>query len=520
MAINDITFVRGQGGLGRAATGEDYISGMLFLADALPSGYDSANRVKQVLSVQDAENLGIAADYSDETKATATVDVDTLGATGDSCVISILEPLGEVILCDYKVTATETTAALQSAAIATAINANTYIHGYVATYVSGTSFTLTARAGLGYYLNGNNFWSLTSTGSLLVLGAADFSGGVASLLAQWHYHIAEYYRLNPTGNLWVGFYAITGNSYNFAELLAMQDAADGKIRQFGIYLNNTQDFISAGDIMTAVPLIQTQLNALEDAHFPCSAVLTTDISQITDLTTLSDISTLDARGVTVVIGQDGANNDGTKSGLGHKLFMAQGHSIGMMGAVLGAASRAKVSISPAWVQEFNFTDGNELAFPAFANDRKVNRVTDKNLLDQLNARRYVFLIYYPGKSGSYLNDNHCAITRASDYAYMNDNRTIDKVHRVAYASLLNPLNGPLTLNSDGTLADTTIAYLTGQVDDNLDQMVRDGELSGKRVTINPAQNVLATSTVVVAVTLLPLGVTRNITVNAKYTTTL
>lgn len=519
MAINDITFVRGQGGLGRAANGEDYISGMMFLTNDLPSGFDSANRVKQLLSVQEAENAGILADYSDETKATATLDVDSNGSTGDTCVIVVNEPLGAVTLCSYKVASTETTGALQAAAIANAINNLTYQHGYVATYVSGTSFTLTARAGLGQYLNGNNLFDITNTGSLLVLGTADFSGGVSSKLAQWHYHISEYYRLNPTGNLWVGFFALSGNAFDFVELLTMQDAADGKIRQFGVYLNNTGDFNDSASIQYAVPAIQTQLDVLESQHFPCSAILTTDVSGISDLTLLQDL-TLNARGVSVVIGQDGVSQDGTKSGLGYQIYMAQAFSIGMMGAVLGAVSRSKVSISAAWVAEFNLTNGIELAYPAFGNGRAVNRITDKNLLDQLNSRRYIFPIYYPGKSGSYLNDNHCSITRSSDYAYINDNRVIDKVHRVSYSGLIDSLNGPLLLNSDGTLADTTIAYLTSQVDDNLDQMVRDGELSGKNVTINPAQNVLATSTVVVAVTLLPLGVTRNITVNAKYTQTL
>lgn len=519
MALNDVKFVRGQGGLGRPANGEDYISGMMFLTDNLPSGFDSANRVKLVQSVEDAENLGIVGDYSDETQATATVEIDTNGSTGDKCIITVLEPLGAVELCEYTVGATETTGALQAAALATAINNNTYRHGYVATYTSGVTFTLTARKGLGIYLNGNNYWTLTNTGTLVVLGAADFASGTVSEKAIFHYHIAEYFRLNPTGSLWVGFYALTGNAYDFAELISMQDAADGKIRQFYTYVANTGDF-DATAIQSGALAIQAQLDALEAAHYPCSAILEVNIAGIASMNTVPDLATSTCRGVSVSLAQDGLSKDGTKAGLGWQLFRAAGYSIGCGGAILGAASAAKVSESIAWVDKFNMTNGIELMYPAFANGQTINRITDKNLLDTLNSRRYIFTIYYPNRTGSYLNDNHCAITFSSDYAYMNDNRTMDKVHRVSYAAMLPNLSGPLTLNQDGTLANTTVAYLESQIDDQLDQMVRDGEISGKAVVINPAQNVLATSKVVVSVTLLPQGVSRNIEVNAKYTTAL
>jgi hypothetical protein len=61
MALNDVTFIQGQGGLGRPLAGEDHISGMVFyLSNAnLPSGFTVSTRIKQVFSVQEAEGLGI-----------------------------------------------------------------------------------------------------------------------------------------------------------------------------------------------------------------------------------------------------------------------------------------------------------------------------------------------------------------------------------------------------------------------------------------------------------------------------
>lgn len=61
MALNDVIFIKGAGGLGRPLAGEDHISGMAFwLTDAnLPSGYGTTDRVKKLFSINDAQTQGI-----------------------------------------------------------------------------------------------------------------------------------------------------------------------------------------------------------------------------------------------------------------------------------------------------------------------------------------------------------------------------------------------------------------------------------------------------------------------------
>jgi len=75
----------------------------------------------------------------------------------------------------------------------------------------------------------------------------------------------------------------------------------------------------------------------------------------------------------------------------------------------------------------------------------------------------------------------------------------------------------LVLKSDGTLQDTTVAYFESKGAETPAQMVRDTELSAQSVTVDPAQDVLATSTVEVAIALLPIGVSRNIIVKIGFT---
>ena len=57
---------------------------------------------------------------------------------------------------------------------------------------------------------------------------------------------------------------------------------------------------------------------------------------------------------------------------------------------------------------------------------------------------------------------------------------------------------------------TTVAIFENVGDVALDQMLRDFEISAKQVTVNPVQNVLTTSKLIVAVTLVINGVARNI----------
>src|ERR1700760_744883 len=103
MALNNISFVLGQGGLGRPLPGEDYISALIFYTSgSLPSGYSSSNPVKQFFSVADAESAGILSNFNDETAATATYLVTTAGATGDTITLNVADPYnGSITLGTY-----------------------------------------------------------------------------------------------------------------------------------------------------------------------------------------------------------------------------------------------------------------------------------------------------------------------------------------------------------------------------------------------------------------------------------
>lgn len=505
MGLNDVSFVVGQGGLGRPLPGSDFISAMMFYTGTLPSGFDSSNRIKKIFSVEDAENLGILDDYSDETKATGKYTVTNVGADGDTIALTIAEPRGTISLGTYTKTSADSTVTLLAVSIVALINAGTLTHGYTATNTAG-AITITARPGLGIFLNtGTPLVAVivgTIAGTAVQFGVSPTVSGVASLLATYHYHIAEYFRVQPQGVLYLCFYAVP-STYDFTDMVTVQQFANGEIRQAMVFCDGTT-YTSA-----KVQAAQAVCNTLFTNHMPLSSLLVTFNYAAATLSGLADLSGLASKNVSVCIGQDGNN-------LGWEIFKATGKSVTNIGALLGCVSLAAVNEDIAWIAKFNISNGAENNVAAFANGVLFSDQS-KSLLNTLNSYRYIFLIKKVGYDGSFFNDSHTAVIQTSDYAFIENNRVIDKAVRLLYSNYLPDLNSPLTVNADGTLKDTTVAYFQTSGQGAMDQMERDGEISASKVTVDPTQNVLSTSQLIVTVKIVPVGVARNIVVKIGYT---
>ena len=500
MALSNITFIKGQGGLGRPLAGQDFISGICFYPTVLPSGFSATNRIKAMYALSDAVTAGIVNDNSDAVAPTFQYLITGVGGANDKINISIAIAKGKIVnLGTYPKVVGDTTMSILGASIAAFINGATLTHGYTAAFNNAT-LTVTGTLDTGVYLNtAINPVTVTITGTIAGT-LTQPSGGVASRLAIYYYHISEFFRMQPKGILFVGCFAVPG-VYTFQEITTIQNFSNGTIRQVGLLKDPSSPF-TIGDLT----MIDTVCKSLDDQHKPISALYAADLSAITDISLLPDLTLLTANKVSVVIGQDGG-------GVGNDLFLSSGKSITNLGTLLGTVALSKVSESVAWVGQFNISNGRECEVLGFANGQLFSgtSVTD-GLLQALDNKRYIFLRKYVGAGGSYFNGGHASVSVSSDYAYIENNRTIDKAIRGIYASLLPSLNSPLSLNADGSLRDTTTAYLESQAGVNLDQMVRDGELSAHAVTINPNQNVLTTSQIIIAVTLVINGVARQILV--------
>lgn len=510
MSRGDIVFIKGSGATKRTAPGQDYISGLILYTNSLPSGFSSSAREKQIFSLVEAESLGIVGDYSDATPAVGTYLVTAAGTTGDTLNIKVIEPYGTIVdLGTYIKGTGDSTVTKVGDGIALAINDGTLVHGYSAVNTTG-SVAIIAPKRLGLFLNSGTPIVVTLGGNTTPTIAGtltQFTGGVGSKLAVFHYHISEFFRVNPKSELWIGMYAVPVSTYAFAEITTLQSKANGTIRQVGIFVEATY---SSGHL-TAIDGVIKTLN--DSRHKPLSALYAGDLQAMASITSISDLSLLSANKVSSIIGQDGA-------GLGAYLFLTTGKSVTQLGVALGMLSFSTVSEDFGQPAKFNISDGTENNVPAFANGQLLSDplISDATL-DSIDGKRHIFGQLYVGYAGTFFNDNHCAVTSTSDYAYINDNRVIDKACRGIYSALIPQLKGRLVKNADGTLAQSTIEYFKGLALEPLYQMSREGDLSevtNEDVYIDPSQDVSSTNKLIISVVLNANGIARNIEIPISF----
>ena len=321
--------------------------------------------------------------------------------------------------------------------------------------------------------------------------------GSANHSVLW-YHINEYFKAQPQGELYLGLYDSTSIDYSVIE--TVQTFANGRIRQIAVF------DVTAYATGTTTTL-QTSATALETANKPLVVLYAGDFTAET-LSTIGDLRALSNKNVAVILGEDG-------DGDGAALAASTGASVTALGATLGAVSLSNVHENIGWVGKFQMSKDLELDEPAFA-DGTLVKDTTTTLQAALQTKGYIFLRKHVGIDGTYFNDSPTSIAVTNDLAYIENNRTLDKAIRGVRTFMLPNLSGPITVNADGTLQEETIAMFKNDSDRALEAMERDGEVSAFVTIIDPAQDVLTTSKVEITLKIVPVGVARQIEVKIGF----
>ena len=329
-----------------------------------------------------------------------------------------------------------------------------------------------------------------------------------------HYHITEFFRVNEGAKLYVQ--SVASADGNYTEVKTLQAFAQGKLRQIAVC-----DF-------------KTELSGLDNALSKLNAIGKELAKRITpasllysfklkaeDIANLPDLRTKSAELVSVVIGQDGA---------GRGNYIAQTTpAVGCIGAALGAISKASVHESIGWVEKQNLVTvaynkgltgdvlrALELDVPALADGTKLGSLTPAQV-EALHGKGYIFLTQYAGNAGTYFNDSFTATAATSDFAYIENNRTIDKAIRELNRVLVPKVSGPAYIDPDtGNLQTATVSAINALSEEPLDAMKRNGELSGYKVYINPRQRILQTSKLEIVLKIVPVGTIREIEVSIGF----
>jgi hypothetical protein len=331
--------------------------------------------------------------------------------------------------------------------------------------------------------------------------------GITAEGANWylkvlHYHLSEAFRINPGISLYVGLFLKPASTYDFREIKNLQNFAEGRLRQVAVYA--PENTLKASDLT----ILQGIAGTLEAECAPVSILYGCNV---TSATGLANMSAVGQSNVSVVISQDG--DPETVGGMLYADAAKKG-SVTTIGLALGSVSLAAVHESIAWVKKFPcgiFT-------PALA-DGTLMKTLDRAVIETLDTNRFLFLVTQPGMAGSFWNDSHTMDIGTSDYAYIENVRTMDKAVRGIRKYLIPELSGPLYVDpANGQLQPGTVTYLEQVAGRQLEDMERAGELSGYKVEIDPNQNVLATSEVEFVIKKVGVGVMRRIKVKIGFTT--
>lgn len=338
------------------------------------------------------------------------------------------------------------------------------------------------------------------------------------------YHVSEFFRMSPKGTLYL-YISNMQLAFSGDELKALADYANGTIRKLGILARGM-----SGSIFTSLQLTASEL---EREHKPLSLMVTTSGNLVSftksdteegykytsTITPVQDMTTQDFASVTNKF-EGGCNISYLIScDLDPELIQSLGQYAycGCIGTCLGAMSKAAVNECIAWVQKFPLS----LKEPGFVSGELLSSVSH-NILSLINENRYIFVLKHVGDNENcYFNDSHTLDLETSDYAYIENVQTIDKACREIRKNLLPYLNSPLLIDANSGKADPSIvAFLETIAGRALEDMEKAGELSGYSVTIDPDQNVLATSELEVVIKQVARGVIRRMRIKIGYTTKL
>ena len=183
-------------------------------------------------------------------------------------------------------------------------------------------------------------------------------------------------------------------------------------------------------------------------------------------------------------------------------------------------SLAAVSQHPGeLIDLFNLTDAANGYFlnPGLSSGNHIDTYTDA-ALDLLNDKGYIIAGFESGLEGVYITDTPTGDKLSSDYAYVENNRTIKKGIKLTRKAILPRVKSRIYVDPDsGKITPQNAKDLESAAKTALSPMLSSGDISGGiDAYVDPAQNVLATSELVLMVTFVPVAIGRQITLKIGF----
>ncbi len=315
---------------------------------------------------------------------------------------------------------------------------------------------------------------------------SDFYGQAGSGAELWIMLVAE------TTTHAAVFVATTG------PMQKLLDAALGRVTIAAISMGRATGYTPTmvGLVDMDIPAVSAQAQVIANGY----AALHTPVIFIIDgsylINPLAGVVTIKGTGdrVSIFVGN-------TEVG---KRFASIGRFLGRLAAIPVHQSIARVKTGP-FAGSGALTSG--LALSGYSNAQ----------LASLHDAGYIALRSLPGMSGVYVTYDVTLAAATSDFQTIALRRVMDKAIRLSYQTYLYELNDTIEIGSDGKLLPTKVSYIEDVVARTLrTRMLAEGNCSAVKVYVNPAQNVLATSSIEVTVKITPLGTLKDIVVKLGF----
>jgi hypothetical protein len=348
------------------------------------------------------------------------------------------------------------------------------------------------------------------------LAAAEAIGitATATTFARTWRHISEYFRRSPGAVL---LFMAVARTVPMADICdrtlaggakSLLSGANGRVKQLAIVLNPASSYVPViaggldADVLAAIPKAQALAAEEFTEHRPVFVALAGHGLQA-DTTTATDLRTLGSELVSVVVGTD-----------------AVASTEPAIGTLLGTISAASVHENIGWVGKFNLAGDGAFVNAGLSNGKTVMQLLPGELAG-LHDKGYVFAMQHAGADGFYWNDSNTCTSVASDYAYLENVRTINKAAIITRRALLPSLKGPLPLTATGELRAEIVGSLEAQVQTAIEAgMLRAGEISACDVYIDPTQNVASTSVLEINLALIAVATGRQLEATVGFTQSL
>lgn len=109
-------------------------------------------------------------------------------------------------------------------------------------------------------------------------------------------------------------------------------------------------------------------------------------------------------------------------------------------------------------------------------------------IKELTNKGYIFAGAFDGYGGIFFNGSPTAVEKASDYAYIENNRVWNKAARLIRTTLIPKVKGVVKKDpTTGFIKATTVSAWQGLLNKAMETMVVDDEISGFSFYINPSQ---------------------------------